>query len=170
MRNIAPLLLFQKYFSVNQILQAGTRKVQSTFATFYLGDVTHKSIDTFSIRHGVQCTGCIASFPHIGYLLCWVICEQCLCYLAPLMKYFIREDYPPNINQLSSYVVVVAKEVGAVLKVMITVRRDPISLMPLKNKVGELHHQFMSCRQHDSHEFLMFLLTWLHEDLMGGDM
>ena len=43
--------------------------------------------------------------------------------------------------------------------------RCPISLMSLKNKLGELYHQFMGCRQHDSHEFL---LTWLHEDLTGG--
>ena len=63
-----------------------------------------------------------------------------------------------------------AKEIRAALKAMITVRRDPISLMSLKNKVGELHHLFLDCRQHDSHEFHMFLLTWLHEDLVGGDL
>ena len=95
---------------------------------------------------------------------------QCLRCVAPLMKYFVEGDDLANINPLSSYGGVVAKEVGAALKAMITVRRGPISLISLKNKVGELHHQFLGCKQHDSHEFLVFLLTWLHEDLMGGGL
>ena len=61
----------------------------------------------------------------------------------------------------------VAKEVGATFRAMIVERRDHILLGALKNKVGELHHQFMGCRQQDSHEFLLFLFTWLREDLVG---
>ena len=75
---------------------------------------------------------------------------QCLCCPAPWMKYFVKDDYLANVNPLSSYGSVVAKEVGAALSDII-VRGGPISLMCLKNKVGELHHQFMGCRQHDSH-------------------
>ena len=34
--------------------------------------------------------------------------------------------------------------------------------------VGNLYPPFSGCEQQDSHEFLMFLLSWLHEDLEGG--
>ena len=34
--------------------------------------------------------------------------------------------------------------------------------------VGNLYPPFSGCKQQDSHEFLMFLLSWLHEDLEGG--
>ena len=46
-----------------------------------------------------------------------MLCLRCL---APLMKYFVRDDYLANINPLSSHGGVVAKEVGAALKAMIT--------------------------------------------------
>ena len=39
--------------------------------------------------------------------------------------------------------------------------------MALKSKVGELCHQFSGCEQQDSHEFLMYLFTWMHEELGG---
>ena len=95
---------------------------------------------------------------------------QCLACLAPLKKFFVREDHQPDINPLSSYEGTMAREFGAALRAMSAVRRSPMSLMALKSKVGEFHHEFMGSRQHDSHEFLMFLLTWLHEDLVGGDL
>ena len=52
---------------------------------------------------------------------------QCLRSLAPLMTCFVRDDDLANLNPLSSYGGVVAKEVGVALKAMITVRRGPIS-------------------------------------------
>ena len=64
----------------------------------------------------------------------------------------------------------VAKEVGATFRAMIVEKRGHTLLGDLKNKEGELHHQFMGCRQQDSHEFLMFLFVWLHEDLVGCGM
>ena len=39
--------------------------------------------------------------------------------------------------------------------------------MALKSKVGELCHQFSGCEQQDSHEFLKYLFTCMHEELMG---
>ena len=48
---------------------------------------------------------------------------------------------------------------------MLTGRRSHLSLMALKSKVGELCHQFSGCEQQDSHKFLMYLFTWMHEEL-----
>ena len=39
--------------------------------------------------------------------------------------------------------------------------------MALKSKVGELCHQFSGCEQQDTHEFLMYLFTWMYEELRG---
>ena len=44
------------------------------------------------------------------------------------------------------------------------------TLLALKGKVGEFHHQFSGSEQNDSHEFLLYLLAWLHKDLRGGSL
>ena len=95
---------------------------------------------------------------------------QCLNCAAPLVKYFIRGAHLEDINPLSSYGGTVAREVGAAFILMTTGKKSPVSLQALKSKVGDLHHQFSGCGQHDSHEFLVFLLTWLHEDLKGREL
>ena len=95
---------------------------------------------------------------------------QCLCCLTPLTMYFVKDTYLSDINPRSLYGGTVAEEVGATFKAMIIVKRDHILLRALKNKAGELHHQFMGRGQQDSHEFLMFLFTWLREDLVGCGM
>ena len=48
---------------------------------------------------------------------------------------------------------------------MVVGRKNPVSLLALKGKVDEFHHQFPGSEQNDSHEFLMYLLAWLHEDI-----
>ena len=48
-RGIATSLAFKKNMLVPQVLRAGTWNRQSTFTSFYLREVTHKFMDTFSI-------------------------------------------------------------------------------------------------------------------------
>ena len=48
-RKVAMSLLFKRNCSVHQILKAGTWSAQSTFYAFYLRDVIHRHLDTFSI-------------------------------------------------------------------------------------------------------------------------
>ena len=48
-RKIVTLLLFKKNCAIQQILNAGALLSQSTFSTFYLRNVTHRHMDTFSI-------------------------------------------------------------------------------------------------------------------------
>ena len=88
---------------------------------------------------------------------------QCLSCLTPLTSYFVGG--PQNMHGG-----MLAKEVGAALKDMVIKRNDHISLEALKNKVGELNDQFRGCRQQDSHEFLMFLLSWLREELASDEL
>ena len=48
-RKVATSLLFKRNCVVHQVLKLGTWSVQSTFSTFYLRDVTHRHLNTFSI-------------------------------------------------------------------------------------------------------------------------
>ena len=48
-RGIGITLLFKKNCAIQQVLRAGTWKTQTIFTSFYRRDVTHKSMDTFSI-------------------------------------------------------------------------------------------------------------------------
>ena len=46
-------LLYRKNCAIHQVLKAGTWSSQNTFSAFYLQDVTHRHIDTFSISYVV---------------------------------------------------------------------------------------------------------------------
>ena len=48
-RALATSLLFRKVQDLGVILRAGSWRCMSTFASFYLRDVTHKYLDTFSL-------------------------------------------------------------------------------------------------------------------------
>ena len=48
-RGIAPSLLFQKNFTVDQVLKAGTWSRHTTFTRDYLRDIAHRSLDTFHL-------------------------------------------------------------------------------------------------------------------------
>ena len=71
---------------------------------------------------------------------------------------------------MPSYDGTIAGEVRAAFHAMVAGRKNPVSLLALKGKVGEFHHQFFGREQNDSHEFLMYLLAWMHEDLRGGSL
>ena len=48
-RGIAPSLLFKKNFAVDQVLKAGTWRRHTSFTRHYLGDLAHRSLDTFHL-------------------------------------------------------------------------------------------------------------------------
>ena len=75
-----------------------------------------------------------------------------------------------EVNPSSSYDGTIAGEVGAAFGAMIAGKKNPVSMLALKDKVGEFHHQFSGSEQNGSHEFLMYLLAWLHKDLRGGSL
>ena len=92
---------------------------------------------------------------------------QCLNYLASLLKFFTKDAHLEEVTSPVSSGSTVANEVGAIFSAMLTGRRSPLSLRALKSKVGELCRQFSGCEQQDSHELLMYLFTWMHEELWG---
>ena len=58
-RGIAPTLLFRRNFAVEQVLRAGVWKSQTTFSSFYLRDIAHKSLDTFHLGPIVAAQGVV---------------------------------------------------------------------------------------------------------------
>ena len=92
---------------------------------------------------------------------------QCLNCLAPLVNFFTKGVHLEEVTSPVSSGGTVANEVGAIFIAMLTGRRSPLSLTALKSKMGELCPQFLGCEQQDSHEFLMYLFTWMHEELRG---
>ena len=95
---------------------------------------------------------------------------QCLCCLTPLTSYFVEDTYLADVDPRSLNGGMFAREVGAAFKAMVIVKKDHTSLRALKNRVGELHHQFRGGGQQDSHEFLMFLFAQLREELVGSGL
>ena len=92
---------------------------------------------------------------------------QCLNSLPLFVEYFKDSRYCRDIDPRSKHDGIIAREMGATLD-LINKACSPVSLYSLKTAVGELHHPFKGSMQQDAHEFLLYLLNWLHEDL-GGD-
>ena len=92
---------------------------------------------------------------------------QCLNSVTSLVGYFKDSGHYKDINPKSKHGGSFAREVGAALEQM-NKGSSPVSLHNLKAAAGKLHHPFGGFAQQDSHEFLLLMLNWLHEDLGGG--
>lgn len=90
---------------------------------------------------------------------------QCLNNTTPLVKYFIEGTYSDDINSTSKFRGEVAEEFGAVIRALWCGQYRSIAMWDLKNTVGRYHKPFQGYDQHDSHEFLIKLMDWVHEDL-----
>ena len=95
---------------------------------------------------------------------------QCLSCVTPLVACFLEDAYLVDVNLSISYYGTIVGEVGAAFSAMVAGRKNSVSLLALKGKVGEFHHQFSGSEQNDSHELFMYFLAWLHEDLTGGSL
>ncbi|XP_058801187.1 ubiquitin carboxyl-terminal hydrolase 8-like isoform X2 [Phymastichus coffea] len=92
---------------------------------------------------------------------------QCLSNTCHLANYFNHNQYSNDLTKkndknASGYV---AEEVAQVIKALWRGQYKSISPRDLKVVVGQYKFQFESYDQQDSHEFLMFLLEWMHNDL-----
>ncbi|XP_031784863.1 ubiquitin carboxyl-terminal hydrolase 8 isoform X2 [Nasonia vitripennis] len=92
---------------------------------------------------------------------------QCLSNTVYLAKYFNDNKYTDHLNRNIDKVArgYVAEEVAQVIKALWRGQYKSISPRDLKNVIGQYKMQFENFDQQDSHEFLMFLLDWMHNDL-----
>ncbi|XP_076644083.1 uncharacterized protein LOC143354148 [Halictus rubicundus] len=92
---------------------------------------------------------------------------QCLSNTTHLAKYFTDNLYIEDLNKNNDNNTQgqVVEEVAQVIKALWRGQYKSISPHDLKIVVGQYKLQFESYEQQDSHEFLTFLLDWMHNDL-----
>nr|XP_003703489.1 PREDICTED: ubiquitin carboxyl-terminal hydrolase 8-like isoform X1 [Megachile rotundata]XP_012141270.1 PREDICTED: ubiquitin carboxyl-terminal hydrolase 8-like isoform X1 [Megachile rotundata]XP_012141271.1 PREDICTED: ubiquitin carboxyl-terminal hydrolase 8-like isoform X1 [Megachile rotundata]XP_012141272.1 PREDICTED: ubiquitin carboxyl-terminal hydrolase 8-like isoform X1 [Megachile rotundata] len=92
---------------------------------------------------------------------------QCLSNTTHLAKYFMDNLYTDDLNTSNDNTTQgqVVQEVAQVIKALWRGQYKSISPLDLKIVVGQYKLQFESYEQQDSHEFLTFLLDWMHNDL-----
>ncbi|XP_035723560.1 ubiquitin carboxyl-terminal hydrolase 8-like [Vespa mandarinia] len=92
---------------------------------------------------------------------------QCLSNTPKLSTYFIDNLYADDLNRNNENVsqTQVVTNVAEVIKALWTGQYKRISPHCLKVAIGQYKLQFSSYEQQDSHEFLTFLLDWMHSEL-----
>ncbi|XP_018050969.1 PREDICTED: ubiquitin carboxyl-terminal hydrolase 8-like [Atta colombica] len=92
---------------------------------------------------------------------------QCLSNTTNLAKYFTDNSYADDLNTNNDNMTQgqVVEEVAQVIKALWRGQYKSISPYDLKVAVGQYKLQFESYEQQDSHEFLTFLLDWMHNEL-----
>ncbi|XP_065855904.1 ubiquitin carboxyl-terminal hydrolase 8-like isoform X2 [Euphorbia lathyris] len=91
---------------------------------------------------------------------------QCLAHTPKLVDYFL-EDYKREINRENPLGMKgqLAFAFGELLRKLWVPGAAPVAPVTFKRKLENFASQFSGCNQHDSQEFLAFLLDGLHEDL-----
>ena len=92
---------------------------------------------------------------------------QCLANVSELTRFFVSGDFKENINKSNNLGTggKLANEYAEFLYCLSRTREKSIAPWKLKKTVSMFVTQFAGHQQHDSHEFLMFLISGLHEDL-----
>ncbi|OMJ94630.1 hypothetical protein SteCoe_2120 [Stentor coeruleus] len=92
---------------------------------------------------------------------------QCLAHCEDLTRFFLCDDYAKKINRNNPLGTKgkLAVAYAEILKVMKSGREKSIAPWSLKKTIASVASQFEGYQQHDSHEFLSYLISGLHEDL-----
>ncbi|KAJ3081686.1 ubiquitin-specific protease doa4, partial [Rhizoclosmatium hyalinum] len=92
---------------------------------------------------------------------------QCLSGTVPLARYFLGGNYRKGINRSNPMGTkgVIVEEFSQIIKSMWGGQESIITPAQFKERIGEYAEQFKGTEQHDSQEFLSFLLDAVHEDL-----
>ena len=92
---------------------------------------------------------------------------QCMIQTPELTKYFIEKRYRKEINRSNplGWQGKVAEEYGELVEEMWGGQYNVVAPKLFKQVLGEFQPRFSGYQQHDSSEFLSFLLDGLHEDL-----
>lgn len=92
---------------------------------------------------------------------------QCLVHCEDLTRFFLCEDYTKKINKSNPLGTKgkLALAYADILKTMKSGKDMSIAPWSLKKTISSVAAQFEGYQQHDSHEFLNYLISGLHEDL-----
>ncbi|KAK3925466.1 Ubiquitin carboxyl-terminal hydrolase 8 [Frankliniella fusca] len=92
---------------------------------------------------------------------------QCISNISILNNYFCNLKYKEDMNRSPSNPTrgEVADEVAHVIRSLWLGQYRSIACRDFKRVIGKHMEQFRGCGQQDAHEFLTFLMDWLHNDL-----
>ena len=92
---------------------------------------------------------------------------QCLAHSEDLSKLFLTGDYVTKINKSNPLGTKgkIASAYGELLNHMWNGKEKSVAPWGLKKTIAAVASQFEGYQQHDSHEFLSYLISGLHEDL-----
>ncbi len=92
---------------------------------------------------------------------------QCLSNVWPLTRYFLDLHFRSEVNENNPLGTkgVLAAQYARLLHELWNKENDTFSPTQLKKEIGKKNPMFKGSNQHDSQEFLNFLLDSLHEDL-----
>eukprot|EP01121_Diplochlamys_sp_Union-15-3_P011950 TRINITY_DN3515_c0_g1_i4.p1 TRINITY_DN3515_c0_g1~~TRINITY_DN3515_c0_g1_i4.p1 ORF type:complete len:622 (+),score=80.75 TRINITY_DN3515_c0_g1_i4:31-1866(+) len=92
---------------------------------------------------------------------------QCLAHTGPLTEYFLKNKYKEELNKTNPLGMKgrVASAYATLLRDIWSGKYGYVTPSNFKLIVGQFAPQFSGYRQHDSQEFVAFLLDGLHEDL-----
>ena len=91
---------------------------------------------------------------------------QCVSNTPPLAHYFVSRSFEEDVNGNNSNTGGhIASEFAEVLKTLWSSKFKSISASDFKSLMGRYKSEFAGQDQQDSHEFLLSLLEWLHDDV-----
>ncbi|KAK6635733.1 hypothetical protein RUM44_000987 [Polyplax serrata] len=90
---------------------------------------------------------------------------QCVSNNPALAKYFCGNHYRDDLFFQNKTKGEVAEEMAAVVKTLWSGQFRSIACRDFKSTVGAFKTEYATYEQQDSHEFLTFLMDWLHNDL-----
>ncbi|KAJ3195973.1 ubiquitin-specific protease doa4 [Irineochytrium annulatum] len=123
-------------------------------------DFTSLSRSDLSVSNG------LAGLRNLGNTCYMNSVLQCLSATIPFSRFFLGGGYRKHINRANRLGTKgqIAEQFALLIRTMWNGQENVINPSEFKSRIGEYSEQFRGTEQHDSQEFLAFLLDALHED------
>jgi len=133
-------------------------------------DTYHRQIaqDYHAISNEFHQVGNLCGLKNLGGTCYMNSILQSLSFTSLLTNYFFSNDYIQDINTNNKSISkgIVAHEYLNLLYLLCSGKYDIITPAPFKQIIGHIQYGYLQNQQQDAHEFLSFLLDYLHKDLI----